>query len=189
MGNAVLEAQNAQTQKKHEFLSLRQAAVRILATAPHDGLTSKQIYDQAVKSSLLDSTRKGKTPWATLAALFYTDIKNKSGGSTFFLVSKGHFALTDKALSGKVVSHSADTTAQKGIEVIAKTDLKFPEPTTDMRGRSLSPNTHAHGKKICNVRQKTKNGTLVCRGPPNHDGGHKFEPFSMKGNKKNRRKA
>ena len=49
--------------------------------------------------------------------------------------------------------------------------------TTDVRGRPLSPNTHAHGKVICGVRQKTKNGTVICRNLPIHDGEHKFEPF------------
>jgi hypothetical protein len=190
MGSAGTEVKNAKTEKKHEFLGLRQAAIRVLSTAPPAGLTPKEIYDSAVVAGLVNSKRKGKTPWATLAALFYADIKNhKSGDSTFHLVSKGHFVLTDEALSGKITSRSSDATTQKRTiekKKPAAEFKKFPAPTTDMRGKPLSPNTHAHGKVICNVRQKSNNGTLVCRQLPKHDGEHKFEPYGGKRNKKNK---
>ena len=97
MGSAGSETSNAQTEKK--FLSLRSAAINILASGPTEGMTPKEIYDAAVTAGLVDSSREGKTPWATLTAAFYTDIKKKARGATFRLASKGHFALTEAALS------------------------------------------------------------------------------------------
>ncbi len=196
MGSAGSETSNAQTEKK--FLSLRSAAINILASGPTEGMTPKEIYDAAVTAGLVDSSREGKTPWATLAAAFYTDIKKKARGATFRLASKGHFALTEAALSGRLTSRSSGA-AKPSIGKKSKSTTnpaaclakKFPTPTTDVRGRPLSPNTHAHGKVICGVRQKTKNGTVICRNLPIHDGEHKFEPFrnGKKSNGKNNKRT
>ena len=69
-----------------------------------------EIYTKAVGKGLVDTSREGKTPWATMAAAFYTDIKkNKAGGATFKLISKGHFGLTEAALSGKISPRPAAT--------------------------------------------------------------------------------
>ena len=178
MGSAGSETQSAQTEKK--FLSLRNAAIRILSSTDYTmsataatGLTPREIYDQAVDKGLVDASREGKTPWATLAAAFYTDInKGKAGGATFKLVTKGHFGLTEAALSGKLTTRSSSAAkprTEKKSKSTTKTGAeltgKYPEPTTDVRGRPLAPNTHAHGKTVCGVRQKTKNGTLICRIP------------------------
>jgi len=189
MGIAGSQVVNAQTTKG--FLSLRKAAIRVLFTSPSDGMTPKEIYDSAIKQGLVDSKREGKTPWATLGALFYTDMKTHKSGSSFRLINRGRFALTDEALSGKTVSGSASAgaetdTQKRTIDKKPATDKKYPSPTTtDIRGRPLfSPNTHPHGKTICGVKQKTKNGTVICRIPwtgKKHDGDHRFEAFRAGG--------
>jgi len=60
-------------------------------------MTPKEIYAAAVPARMVDPRRKGKTLGATLAAMFYTDIKKNGSNATFKLVTKGHFACKQEA--------------------------------------------------------------------------------------------
>lgn len=58
-------------------------------------LTSQQIWTAAVTSGIAKEVKTtGKTPWATLGAQVYTDLKNNPR-STFRKAGKGKFALAD----------------------------------------------------------------------------------------------
>ncbi len=52
----------------------------------------KDIYEAVVEKGLW-ADKKGKTPWATLGAAIYTEVKKKGDESRFVQVGKGEFTL------------------------------------------------------------------------------------------------
>ncbi|MEM3422481.1 MAG: winged helix-turn-helix domain-containing protein [Candidatus Bilamarchaeaceae archaeon] len=56
-------------------------------------LTAKEISEIAIKSGLIKF--RGKTPWASVGARIYVDLKTKGADSKFKKVGKGKFALRD----------------------------------------------------------------------------------------------
>ncbi len=80
------------------FLEIAEAVLK-QATQP---LTQRQIWDEAIALGLSNRIKSvGKTPWATLGAQLYVDLKNnastkflKSGKGRFQLVSRGEVLLS-----------------------------------------------------------------------------------------------
>lgn len=54
-------------------------------------LTAKEITEMAIKEGLINSS--SKTPWASVAARIYFDLKTKGTDSKFKKVGKGKFTL------------------------------------------------------------------------------------------------
>ncbi|MGA2876544.1 MAG: winged helix-turn-helix domain-containing protein [Nitrososphaerales archaeon] len=166
--SAVEMGNSNNTNVQTEFLTLRQAAIKILSSVDKAvGMTPGDIYEEALVEELVDPNRKGKTPVATLSASFYSEIKKNGAKSTFLKVGKGKFGLNPNAESTKERGSKSNVRKVRSVE--SKTDL-----------RAKSSNSHPHGKSICGVRQKTKNGSLICRIPwtgERHAGEHNFEPF------------
>ncbi len=78
------------------FLEIAEAVLK-QSTKPLNG---RQIWDEAVVLGFTEKLKSiGKTPWATLGAQIYVDLKNNPG-SRFFKVSKGKFLL---ASDGQVI--------------------------------------------------------------------------------------
>lgn len=184
---AVAADEEQEESEPRKYLSLRSAAIKVLSDANAEGLSPKEIYATAVAEGFVDPIRKGKTPQATLAATFYTEIENKKDKSTFIKVGKGRFTLNPNigADDDNEKADSNSSTSSSDKKALVGTKKKEGNRQLRQRGRvsSISPNTHAKGKTICGVKQKTKNGQIICRIPwtgEKHEGEHKFEPFRRK---------
>ena len=77
-------------------MNILDAAYEVLKSAKK-AMTPKEIVALVLDSGMWTTT--GKTPWDTLAAALYCDIKNNGKGSRFSKVGKGQlFALNETAV-------------------------------------------------------------------------------------------
>lgn len=81
---------------KIPHVSALSAAVLVLASAPAEGLTTKQMIDAMVEQKLWSSP-KGKTPEASLYAAITREIGKKGVNARFKKVDRGHFVLANPA--------------------------------------------------------------------------------------------
>lgn len=82
---------------KPPHVSVLNAAVLVLASAPPDGLSAKAMIEQIVAQGLWSSPA-GKTPEATLYAGICREIGRKGTGARFRKVSRGRFVLAEPAV-------------------------------------------------------------------------------------------
>jgi len=89
-------ATNGRRPLKPERLSALNAAVLVLASAPDEGLSAKDMVGQMVAQGLWHSPA-GKTPEATLYAGICREIGRKGERARFRKVSRGRFVLAEPA--------------------------------------------------------------------------------------------
>lgn len=100
--NARLEAHGEKVVLKHKppkpaHVSVLDAAVLVLASAPDGGLSAKAMIEQIVAQGLWSSPA-GKTPEATLYAAITREIGRKGKAARFRKVDRGRFALAEAAV-------------------------------------------------------------------------------------------
>ena len=111
----------------YSFLDLAEAVLKSTSTP----LTYQQVWDAAKSAGLTSKIKtKGKTPWQTMGAQLYVDVRDNSS-SRFIKVGKrpARFFLQNRA------SELSEALLQK-IEI---EEVKKPEPRTTYKERDLHP--------------------------------------------------